>query len=467
MIILPSNSSGEFEVANSLRFNDGSSDHLSRTPSSASNRRTWTWSSWIKLGAVSGDRCIFSASSDASNRNALNISNEAYFIFDYEVGGSRYLVSSQDAVYRDPSAWYHVVLAVDTTQSTNTNRVKIYVNGSQITLTTILNGYPPQNADMFINNNIGHAIGKQNWGTAYYDGYMTEVVLIDGSQLDPTSFGEFSEDENIWRPIDVSSLTFGTNGFYLYFENSGSLGADVSGNGNNFTVNNLTSIDQTTDTCTNNFATFSPLVPRTSTGSAIIPTFSNGNLSASFPSTPNRNAPSTIAVSSGKWYAEIKMTSTTDGDGTFYIGVNNLEDYDNGFLGNQMYAYVDDGRKKTLGTYASYGNSFTNNDIIGIAFDSDNGTVWFSKNGTWQNSATQSEIENGTTTNSAFSGLDTSKFWNITVNGYNNKSCSANYGNPPFSISSGNSDGSGYGNFEYAVPSGYYALNTKNLSEYG
>ena len=224
---------------------------------------------------------------------------------------------------------------------------------------------------------------------------------------------------------------------------------------------------QTIDTPSNVFATFSPLVPRTSTGSAIIPNFSNGNLSASFPSSPNRNAPSTLAVSKGKYYAEFKPTNALSQNGTFYIGINCLEDYTNGFLGDQMYAYTDDGRKKTLGTYASYGNSYANNDIIGIAFDSTNGTVWFSKNGTWQNSATQTEIENGTTTNSAFSGLDTSKFWNITVNGYNETACSVNFGNGYFgttAVSSAQNPDDGIGIFEYDVPTGYRALCTKSIN---
>ena len=298
---------------------------------------------------------------------------------------------------------------------------------------------------------------------------MSHFHFIDGTAYDASAFGETDATTGEWVGKTSPSVTYGTNGFFILKDGNGI--TDQSGEGNDFTLGGGTLTDLK-DNPDNVFATFSNLVPRTSTGSAIIPNFSNGNLSASFPSSPNRNAPSTIAVSQGKYYAEFKPTNALSQNGTFYIGINCLEDYTNGFLGDQMYAYTDDGTKKTLGTYTSYGNSYANNDIIGIAFDATNGTVWFSKNGTWQNSATQSEIENGTTTNSAFSSLDTSKFWNITVTGYNETACSANFGNGYFgttaiTTNSGNgySGAEGSSKFNYTVPTGYSALSTKGLNE--
>jgi hypothetical protein len=160
------------------------------------------------------------------------------------------LITSQ--VFRDMSAWYHIVVAVDTTQATDTNRVKIYVNGSQVTsfLSTL---YPSQNTDTSVNQS--GAPCRVGAGTSlYFNGYMSDVYLIDGQQLAPSDFGEFDEDSGIWKPIAYEG-TYGTNGFYLEFKDSSALGDDTSGNGNDFTVNNLTSIDQTTDTPTNNFAT--------------------------------------------------------------------------------------------------------------------------------------------------------------------------------------------------------------------
>jgi len=293
--------------------------YLSRTPSSASNRRTWTWSSWIKLGAVSGDRCIFSASTDASNRNAINLSNEGYFIFDYEVGGTRNVLSSQNATYRDISGWYHLVVAVDTTQATDTNRVKMYVNGSQITLTGVVNNYPSQNADMFVNNNIGHAIGKQNWGTAYHDGYMSHVAFVDGQALAPTVFGETDSTSGIWKFKNPTGVTWGTNGFHLKFENSGNLGLDSSGNSNTFTVNG--DGRQALDTPSNVHATLNAL-------DATSQTLSHGNLSGY--GVTNKTSTATLGFDKGKWYWECKCV--TQNTYTMIVGITNQTNIENGII---------------------------------------------------------------------------------------------------------------------------------------
>ena len=427
------------------------STYLNKTPSSAGNRAVWTWSGWLKFSSFDNFYPIFTAGDWSGGSTATGFIlylGQFYTYWNSPAGGT-----STSAKFRDVNGWYHVVLQA------NTSTLKLYVNNVEMSSKSI-------SGNGEINNTSEQAIGRYSGSTsAYFDGEMAHVHFTDGTAYSPSDFGETDSTTGIWKPKTAPSVTYGTNGFFLKFENSGAFGTDSSGNSNTFTVNGT--MTQTIDTPSNVFATFSPLVPRTSTGSAIIPNFSNGNLSASFPSSPNRNAPSTIAVSQGKYYAEFKPTNALSQNGTFYIGINCLEDYTNGFLGDQMYAYTDDGRKKTLGTYASYGNSYANNDIIGIAFDSTNGTVWFSKNGTWQNSATQTEIENGTTTNSAFSGLDTSKFWNITVNGYNETACSVNFGNGFFgttAVSSAQNPDDGIGIFEYDVPAGYRALNTKSIN---
>ena len=427
------------------------STYLNKTPSSAGNRAVWTWSGWLKFSSFDNFYPIFTAGDWSGGSTATGFIlylGQFYTYWNSPAGGT-----STSAKFRDVNGWYHVVLQA------NTSTLKLYVNNVEMSSKSI-------SGNGEINNTSEQAIGRYSGSTsAYFDGEMAHVHFTDGTAYTPSAFGETDSTTGIWKPKTAPSVTYGTNGFFLKFENSGAFGTDSSGNSNTFTVNGT--MTQTIDTPSNVFATFSPLVPRTSTGSAIIPNFSNGNLSASFPSSPNRNAPSTLAVSKGKYYAEFKPTNALSQNGTFYIGINCLEDYTNGFLGDQMYAYTDDGRKKTLGTYASYGNSYANNDIIGIAFDSTNGTVWFSKNGTWQNSATQTEIENGTTTNSAFSGLDTSKFWNITVNGYNETACSANFGNGFFgttAVSSAQNPDDGIGIFEYDVPTGYRALCTKSIN---
>jgi len=464
MIIIPANTiSGGYEVANSLRFNSASSDYLTRTFGSTTNRRTFTYSFWIKKSDTTTEQNILSAG-NFSGEPYMDIrfnTNQALEWYHYNSGYDWRLITNR--VFRDPSAWYHVVLAVDTTQGTSSNRVKLYINGVQETSFST-SSYPSQNFDNVVNNSgYKSSFGSIKNITITYNGYMSEIIQIDGQQLTPTSFGEFDEDTNIWKPIDVSGLTFGTNGFYLDFENSGSLGADVSGNGNNFTVNNLTSIDQTTDTCTNNFATGNPLINKGN------PTYSNGNNTCSASGSSWKSGFSTIGASSGKWYAEFKWVSDsgspqynmfgiTETDGLSNSGSTDAHDLSTSYL------YEDSGGVFSSGGSILTLNSYNTGDIIGVALDLDNNKLYFSKNGTWQNSGDPTSGATGTGALSINSGT-----YLIGCHIYSNGTSvvNLNYGNPPFSISSSNTDGSGYGNFEYAVPSGYYSLNSKNLAEYG
>ena len=445
-----------YEVANSLRFNAGSSDSLTRTFGTPTNNKIWTYSFWMKHCDNAG--VLLNTGADTSYMY-FRSSSSSPVPFGFSV--EQYVSSFQyrlipDEVFRDHSAWQHIVIAFDTTQSTASNRIKIYKNGSQITSFNT-EDYPSQNLDTQVNSAVAHKIGGFA-SSGFYDGYLAEVVFIDGQQLDSTSFGEFDSDTNIWKPKNVSGLTFGNNGFYLDFENSSSLGADVSGNGNNFTVNNLTSIDQTTDTCTNNFATLNPLVP---TGL----TYSNGNCTGTGTVGGTHTGSSTIGVSTGKWFAEFKVDS--GGTNNTMIGISDSNQANNtSYLGSQsqQWGYYGNGGKvwnngsDTIATL----NSFTTGDIIGVALDLDNYLIYWYKNGTVQNSGTGISITAPTSTESGSyvfaigdgSGSTTAIF-------------DANFGNPPYSISSGNSDANGYGNFEYSVPSGYYALCTKNLAEYG
>ena len=368
--------------------------------------------------------------------------------------GSVNTLIKTSASFRDVSAWYHIVVAVDTTQATASNRIKLYVNGSQITAFDS-STYPSQNTDMQINTtSYTTHIGKRNNNSAYFDGYMAEVVFIDGQQLDPTSFGEFDADTGIWKPINVSGLTFGTNGFYLPFENSAALGQDDSGNGNNFTVNNLTSIDQTTDTPTNNFATMNPL-----RNYATNPTYSEGNLKLVSGGGAWHGSSATLAFGKGKWYWEIKLTGTMT---NHFIGVQSINGNTNTavpmYITGSTVFYNNDGGKIYIDGSAQAGTYgiFSSGDIMGLAVDIDAGTygqITIYKNGV----AIVSNFNLASTTSDTIypfiGGLSSTQ--------------EINFGNPPFTISSGNSDADGYGNFEYAVPSGYYALCTKNLAEYG
>ena len=470
-LILPGNvgsatATTGYDVANSLRFNDGSSDYLNNTSvSSVTSRFTFTISLWVKRSTLGAKSMIGTVGGDSTNFGAIWFdSSDRLNCTEGSGGGTLNFITNR--LFRDVSAWFHIVLAIDTTQSTESNRVKIYVNGVQETSFST-STYPPQNSNMHLNRNgktqyIGrHTDSTNNY---YFDGYITEVVWVDGQQLSNTDLGEFDSDSpNIWKPIDVSGLTFGNNGFYLDFENSGSLGADVSGNSNNFTVNNLTSVDQSTDTCTNNFATLNPLHPGATLYTNCI--FSDGNLEFESNETGYLVYPiarSTIGVSSGKWYAEFKLLEANAMMG-ISDGISN-ENFIGGSTSNGV-AYQTDGQKRIANSQTSYGDSYTANDIIGIAMDLDNNRVFFSKNGTFQNSGDPTSSTGALTIPSSSTGVF--HFATLDTSSSGTSKVTANFGSPAFSISSGNSDANGHGNFEYAVPSGYFALCTKNLAEFG
>ncbi len=477
-LIIPSNSisAGGYVVDNSLRFNSGSSDSLTRTPSSASNRKTFTYSSWIKRSILtSGDQAIFNAHTDAPNQVELYFNSDDSLYVTNRISNTGANLRT-NRKFRDPSAWYHIVLAVDTTQGTEANRMKLYVNGVQESSFSEA-GYPSQNTDTAVNNTVQHRIGDSNLET-FFNGYIAEAVLIDGQQLAPDQFGEFDEDSGIWKPIDVSGLTFGTNGFYLDFEDSGALGDDVSGNGNNFTVNNLTAIDQSTDTCTNNFATWNPLVHYSTSA-----TFSEGNLKvAPTENTSRVYTVSTIGmptVSGSKWYAEFKYLETNDvaiigildAAQISYVFRNNSDlDNQNGdtSVGRVTYRVGNGLIKFPSGQSVDSSVTLTNNDIVMIALDSGSGKIWFGVNGTWFNSGNPATGSNGVDfTGQSWwtAGVDDFVFFVGDGSTGGHDDWEANFGSPPFTISSGNTDGNGYGNFEYAVPDSYLSLCSANLSE--
>ena len=370
-----------YDVANSLRFNDDSSDYLNNTSvSTVTSRFTFTISLWVKRSTLGAKSMIGTVGGDSTNFGAIWFdSSDRLNCTEGSGGGTLNFITNR--VFRDVSAWYHIVLAIDTTQSTESNRVKIYVNGVQETSFST-STYPPQNSNMHLNRNgktqyIGrHTDSTNNY---YFDGYITEVVWVDGQQLSNTDLGEFDSDTNIWKPIDVSGLTFGLNGFYLDYENSGSLGADVSGNGNNFTVNNLTSVDQSTDTCTNNFVTLNPLAQTTTKG-----TVSQANLEYDRPGSTDSfvSILSTIGASAGKWYAEIKIIDVGSPSQGCVLGFLNL-DKTNIMSSSSTYlgASTDDagmgwysvGNVFRQGGHVNIINSYTDNDIVMLAMDLDNG----------------------------------------------------------------------------------------------
>jgi len=472
----PTAGPGGFQVANSARFNQGSSEYLRRSLGTTTSQQKGTFSYWVKRSDL-GDTQIHYSNEVANDNNRGYLSFESGDAWRSVIvaSGSTEIVVKTNRLFRDVSAWYHIVVRIDTTQSTSTNRLRLYVNGVQ---ETSFNGYQicDQNATLKIfeggqtNKNLIAGIYASGSASDYLGGYLSEFVYCDGQTLDPTSFGEFNSQTGIWVPKDVTGLTFGNMGFYLDFKDSSALGNDAAGS-NNWSVVNLASLDQSTDTCTTNFATLNPLALRNNPN-AYYAVLSQGNLKLKGNATTNNgNSFSTMAFDTGKWYCEVKMI---DADNSLFpiLGVipEDLAASANspsnsgqiGTVGSDTVGYSPDGQKIIAGNETSYGDTFTNNDIIGIAIDCDNGAVYFSKNGTFQASG---DPTSGASKTGAALTFTPSKTYFFGASVYKDTNdIEFNFGSPTFAISSGNTDGNGFGNFEYAVPTGYLSLNTKNLA---
>ena len=475
--VVGGNESKGYDITNSLRFNNDDSPKLTFTPSSAGNRRTFTLSVWFKLSAVAstGERVILAADDGTGGNNnfdyiAIN-GNDKLFVYGYEGSENQQLISTQ--VFRDPSAWYHLVVAFDTTDSTSSNRIKAYVNGNQITDFDTAN-YPSQNFQTRFNNNNAQRISSYpDQNSSYFDGYMCEYHLVDGSQLAPTSFGEF-DDNGVWKPIKYDG-SYGTNGFFLEFKqtgtsaNSSGIGADTSGNDHHWAVSNLAAQDITEDTCTNNFATINSALADGQFNTSELSegdTFYNegqGNNGAGQPT-------ATFAFNSGKWYWEVQVPSQQNSRAIGFCRMDRVsidqppQLHGNGFTATNSVVGIDltddtIDQVDNAGSHTQHVGSLTgmsDNDIFGVAVNLDDGNFQFYRNGsTYGSSYSLSNLsewqEHGAVPCASGKSYQAYRF---------------NFGNPAFSISSGNTDGK-YGNFEYAPPSGYYALCTKRLAEFG
>ena len=460
-LIIPANTlaSGGYEVANSLRFN-GTNDSLVRTPSSAGSSTINTWSFWVKRSELDSSQTLYSSEVSSSNVFKIGFTSNTLEILFYVAPAYRFQIKT-NRLFRDVSAWYNIVIIQNAGASTNTDRLQIWVNGVRETSFSITNfpdadeGAAPINASS-VSQNIG-TTGTENFG-----GYMSEVVHIDGTAYAASDFGEFDEDSGIWKPIDVSGLTFGTNGSYFQFketgtsQNSSGMGADTSGEDNHYAVNNLTAIDQATDTCTNNFCTLSPLADSTSI-------LSDGNCvnNADGSQTTSKGS---IAVSNGRWYTECKITTSSQYPmlGIWSVETAAFQNPTNtSYPGQVTPSYGGYGNGSIYANGSNTGSqSYTwgNGNIIGIYLDLESAT----KTIKWYKDGSSIATLNLATTTDAFVFGD--------YNSANSLTASWNFGNPVFAISSGNTDANGYGNFEFSPTIGgvdYFAICTKNLSEYG
>jgi len=427
--------SGGYNLTKSLRFRSSATAYLNRTPGSASNRQTWTWSAWVKRGVLSSatSGMMFTAGTSGSNDFEIDFeSNDQILI--YNRGGMN-LQTTQ--VFRDPAAWYHFVVAIDTTQATSTNRCKIYVNGVQIT-SFATSTYPTLNENTSVNNTVAQYIGRRS-DAIYFDGYMTEINFIDGQALTPSSFGSTNALTGVWQPAKYTG-TYGTNGFYLPFTNitsTSTLGNDSSGNGNNWTTNNFSltagsTYDSMYDVPTLTSATVANYCVLNPLSNDSTNTLSNANLSYSIAANQSGYPTSTFQFSSGKWYWEVTVSSTYNIIG-IVLGTTGTT--------TQLFTtgygyYANNGNKYVNGTSSAYGSTYTTNDVIGVAVDLDSGTptITFYKNNTSQGAITiaagQYKISGG---NGNSAGVASGSY---------------NFGQQPWA---------------YTPPTGFVALNTYNL----
>ena len=446
-----SGNQGGYNINNSLRFRSSASAYLSRTPASAGNRKTWTWSGWVKRGSLGSTHTLLSTTNGSGTYTEIRLINDVIGIQSNSIAAPNEWLTN--AVFRDPSAWYHIVVALDTTAATAADRIKVWVNSNTQTFsqspTVTLNG------DLYINAAVSHSLGRRDTGSLYFDGYLAEVNFIDGSAKTPSDFGETDTTTGVWKPKAYTG-TYGTNGFYLKFSDiattSGSnagLGKDFSGNSNYWTTNNIsvtsgTTYDAMTDSPTNtsatvaNYAVMSPLAKYSGV------TASGGNLNVTS-STQNQGIAGTIYANSGKWYAEFTCNSNGLEDA---IGI--LQDTYNfqnsGFYQATQLVVIRNSASVYYSSSASVGApTWVSGDIVQVKLDLDNQTVGWAVNGGSYTTISMTSYDSHTA----------GQYWTFGVKngntgGNGNFNYSANFGQRPFS---------------YTPPTGFVALNTYNLPD--
>jgi len=473
-----------YVITNSAKFEKDNVEWMHKTFAAdptgydANGRRISTISMWVKrseIGAagISTIASWYPASGAANNNTVyqMGFTNDD----EFQIGLQSQYVYHTTRKFRDTSAWYHIVVRNDTTQSAALDRVRIYVNGVQETefSTNYVASLVAQNFECAVTsgNTTVTRIGSLPSNSWHFSGYIAEVNVVCNLSLSPDSFGEVDSTSGIWKPIEYKG-DYNTNGFYLNFSDSSNLGVNGSGTGN-FSLNNMSSVDQASDSPTNNFATWQTNVKHHGTNTADF-TFSEGGTS------PLRNGgnvhvycTSTMAMHSGKWYMEYKVRDTTD---HAYFGgspiTRVLFEQDNGYYlgqdggGSIAYGVNAGNLYYWTGQHNQYTESNSTGDIIGVALDKDNNKIAFSKNGTFMEGS-NGVINNPSTPSSmhevqpppyvwAFGAYTQSVEYQTNMGGFTN-----------MTISSAESDANGYGKFEYAPPTGYYALCTQNLAEFG
>ena len=443
------------------------STRIYRTAGTPTLNTKHTISLWFKRSRVGfGDTFIMDGYQDANNRFKLAFdSSDRLELYNTHSGSYKYNVRT-NRLFRDTAAFYHLLIRIDTTQASASDRVRVYVNGTEEESFNTYTDATQDDANNVVNESGATiSIGDYQGGSNGFGGLMTHFHFVDGTSYGPDTFGETDTTSGIWKPKTAPSVTYGNNGFFLKFENSGNMDLDSSGNNLSFTTSGT--LTQNVDTPSNVFATLNDLQPNM----VGVPT--NGNLTYANPSSGQRHIPSTLAVSSGKWYVEVKcnvvggdypQVGIFDTDIAFdtatYIGSTA-----NGY-GLSSTGHIWNSNSQQVNT----GTTWTTGDILGIALDLTNDKIYWHKNGTY--------VSNGTGTGNPSTGtngysITADKTWYFTnsSNGAGGSpSFSFNFGSGYFGttqVSSSNADANGHGLMEYAVPTGFYTLNTKNIKEFG
>lgn len=443
-------------INQSLRFQDNDAPHLDRTFGSGGDQKTWTWSCWLKMADPSAQKMIFSGATSTADLMYIQMRGDAQSnrldITWRQGSASTTYAMSTTRQFRDIGGWYHIVWAVDTTQATASNRIRLYINGTEETsFSTDNRSDISQSSDLAVNGAYGHSIGTYVLSpSAYFDGYMAEVHFVDGTQLDPTSFG--TTKAGIWIPKKYTG-SHGTTGFYLPFDDSSAIGDDESSNTNDWTPSGLVATDVVLDSPTNNFGTLSETYPTHST-------LSEANLRIASLSTATRG---NFAVNSGKWYFEILQDNSSTYNyfvgvaanrGLTYVGMGNANGGNSPNIFNML--------TNTNGTATQPTGSRVSNVVIGIALDMDGGNVYFYYNG-----SLNGKVES--ITSSDF--IDVVPYFSSYTGTIGYQAAALNCGQDSSfagqKTAGGNADENGNGDFFHSVPSGYLAMCTASLPDPG
>ena len=444
-------------IDQSIRFNSNDSTYMQRTHGAGGNVDLFTVSFWFKRSTLGTEQYMFGSGANVYNTADLmfNTSDQLTF-WQYISAYQTRLITTQ--VFRDVSAWYHVVINYDSGNAVSTERARMYINGERVT-DFGTETYPSQNQDGIIGSNANIGFGRYiSYGTGYFNGYLAEMHYVNGYGYGPEYFGQFNSS-GIWIPKEYSE-SYGTGGFFVDGRDSSDLGDDESGSGNDLTTSGLAAHDQVADSPTNNFCTFNSLDNR---GSG---TLSEGNLKMAFAAT-NDNVTGTQGISSGKWYWEAHIVDNAYA----YIGVQDSGISATGYTASAVALYDGGFIYENNSDTGDRSTTYTNGDVVGVAFDADNKKIWWSKNGQWysaDDSSTTtiniSEVEAG---NQAQVITRSPDFFMPFYGNYTHSTAIFNFGQEgTFSgneTAGGNSDGNGVGNFFSTVPSGFLALCTNNL----